>query len=134
MPVTTLKALCEQHAPASFEFLKIDVEGAEEDVIRGGDWKRFRPKVVVIEALAPYSLAPAWDSWEPVLTAHGYRYARFDSLNRYYVAEEETRDHAIAHRRARHIRRRAVPRREARARIGESPRSPAGVARWPRPT
>lgn len=89
MPVTTLKALCEQHAPASFEFLKIDVEGAEGDVIRGGDWKRFRPKVVVIEALAPYSLAPAWDSWEPVLTAHGYRYARFDSLNRYYVAEEE---------------------------------------------
>ena len=43
----------------------------------------------MIEALAPYSLAPAWDSWEPVLTSHGYRYARFDSLNRYYVAEEE---------------------------------------------
>jgi FkbM family methyltransferase len=90
VPVTTLRALCEQHAPASFEFLKIDVEGAEEDVIKGGDWTRFRPKVVVVEALAPYSLAPAWDSWEPTLTRHGYRYARFDSLNRYYVAEEET--------------------------------------------
>lgn len=90
MPVTTLEALCEQHAPASFEFLKIDVEGAEDDVIRGGDWNRFRPKIVVIEALAPYTLAPAWDSWEPILVAHGYRYARFDSLNRYYVAEEET--------------------------------------------
>jgi FkbM family methyltransferase len=89
MPVTTLRALCEQHAPASFEFLKIDVEGAEEDVIKGADWTRFRPKVVVVEALAPYSLAPAWDSWEPILTGHGYRYARFDSLNRYYVAEEE---------------------------------------------
>lgn len=89
MPVTTLKALCEQHAPKSFEFLKIDVEGAEDDVIRGGDWKNFRPKVIVIEALAPYSLAPAWDSWEPILITHGYRYARFDSLNRYYVAEEE---------------------------------------------
>jgi FkbM family methyltransferase len=89
MPVTTLKTLCEQHAPASFDFLKIDVEGAEDDVIRGGDWKRFRPKVVVIEALAPYSLARAWDSWEPILIEHRYRYARFDSLNRYYVAEEE---------------------------------------------
>jgi FkbM family methyltransferase len=89
MPVTTLKALCEQHASKSFEFLKIDVEGAEDDVIRGGDWKTFRPKVIVIEALAPYSLAPAWDSWEPILVSHGYRYARFDSLNRYYVAEEE---------------------------------------------
>ena len=90
MPVTSLAALCELHAPAAFEFLKIDVEGAEDDVIRGGDWKRFRPKVVVVEALAPYSLAPAWDGWEPILTTHGYRYARFDSLNRYYVAEEET--------------------------------------------
>jgi FkbM family methyltransferase len=89
MPVTTLKALCEQNAPASYEFLKIDVEGAEGDVIKGGDWKRFRPKVVVIEALAPYSLAPAWESWEPILTKHGYQYARFDSLNRYYIAEEE---------------------------------------------
>lgn len=90
MPITTLKALCEQRAPASFEFLKIDVEGAEDDVIRGGDWKHFRPKIVVIEALAPYSLAPAWESWEPVLTRHSYRYARFDSLNRYYIAEEES--------------------------------------------
>ena len=35
----------------------------------------FRPKVVVVEALAPYSLAPAWDAWEPLLIAHGYRYA-----------------------------------------------------------
>ena len=90
MPVTTLGALCEVHAPRSFEFLKIDVEGAEADVIRGADWSRFRPKVVVVEALAPYSLAPAWDDWEPVLTGHGYRYARFDSLNRYYLAAEET--------------------------------------------
>jgi FkbM family methyltransferase len=89
MPATTLQALCEQHAPTSFEFLKIDVEGAEDDVIRGGDWKNYRPKVIVIEALAPYSLAPAWESWEPVLTAQGYRYVRFDTLNRYYVAEEE---------------------------------------------
>ena len=62
MPVTSLASLCEQHAPAAFEFLKIDVEGAEDAVIRGGDWKRFRPKVVVVEALAPYSLAPAWDA------------------------------------------------------------------------
>ncbi len=94
LPVTTLKALCEQYAPASFEFLKVDVEGAEGDVIQGGDWTRFRPKVAVIEALAPYTLAPAWDAWEPILTRRGYRYARFDSLNRYYVAEEET---AIMH-------------------------------------
>jgi FkbM family methyltransferase len=88
VPVTTLKELCEQHAPPSFEFLKVDVEGAEPDVLLNGDWQRYRPKVVVVEALAPYTLAPAWEAWEPFMAKHGYRYVLFDSLNRYYLADE----------------------------------------------
>ena len=90
LPMTTLTELCRKHVKAPVDFLKIDVEGAERDVIAGGDWSVFRPKIIVIEALAPYPLAPAWESWEPILTENGYRYAHFDSLNRYYVAEEET--------------------------------------------
>src|ERR1044071_6951153 len=88
LPMTTLAALCEQHAPASFEFLKIDVEGAEADVLRGADFSRFRPKVIVVEAIKPLTLAPAWDEWEPLLARHGYAYVWDDELNRYYVAEE----------------------------------------------
>ena len=53
MPVTTLAKLCERHDLGSVDFLKIDVEGAEGDVLFGGDWKRFRPKVVVAEAVTP---------------------------------------------------------------------------------
>jgi FkbM family methyltransferase len=87
-PVTTLQALCEQHAPATIDFLKIDVEGAEREVLLGGDWRRFRPKVVIAEALAPVTMTPAWEAWEPLLLDSGYRFAYFDSLNRYYVAEE----------------------------------------------
>ena len=88
VPVTTLAALCAEHAPPMFDFLKVDVEGAEPDVLLNGDWQRYRPKVVVVEALAPYTLAPAWEAWEPFLAKHGYRYVLFDSLNRYYLAEE----------------------------------------------
>jgi hypothetical protein len=88
MPVTTLRTLCEQHAPATIDFLKIDVEGAEREVLAGGDWQRFRPKIVVLEAVAPVTMAPAWEAWEPLLTGVGYRFALFDGLNRYYVAEE----------------------------------------------
>jgi FkbM family methyltransferase len=88
MPVTTLKALCEQHAPAAIDFLKIDVEGAERAVLLGGDWGRFRARIVVLEALAPVTMVPAWEPWEPLLLGNGYRFAYFDSLNRYYVAEE----------------------------------------------
>jgi FkbM family methyltransferase len=88
MPVTTLEELCRRHAPPVFEFLKVDVEGAEQEVLLNGDWQSFRPKVVVAEALAPYTLAPAWPIWEPFLAKQGYRYVWFDSLNRYYLAEE----------------------------------------------
>jgi FkbM family methyltransferase len=88
VPVTTLRALCERLAPETIDFLKIDVEGAERAVLLGNDWQRFRPRVVLAEALEPITMAPVWQTWEPLLTGNGYRFALFDSLNRYYVADE----------------------------------------------
>jgi len=88
MPVLTLARLCEKHGLDEIDFLKIDVEGGETDVLHGGDWRRYRPKVIVIEAVMPGSNEPAWDAWEPFLLAQGYRFALFDTLNRFYVAEE----------------------------------------------
>jgi len=86
--VTTLAKLCETHGMGSIDFLKIDVEGAEADVLFGGDWKRFRPKVIVAEAVMPVSREPTWEDWEPFLIAQGYRFVLFDTLNRFYVAQE----------------------------------------------
>jgi FkbM family methyltransferase len=88
MPVTTLARLCETNGLETVDFLKVDVEGSEADVLLGGDWQRFRPKVIVIEAVAPGSAEPAWQDWEPLLLARGYRFALFDTLNRFYVAQE----------------------------------------------
>jgi FkbM family methyltransferase len=88
MPVVTLAELCATHGLATIDFLKVDVEGGEADVLLGNDWTRFRPKVIVIEAVAPGSGEPAWEAWEPFLLAHGYRFVLFDTLNRFYVAEE----------------------------------------------
>jgi FkbM family methyltransferase len=88
MPVTTLAELCESHDLGAIDFLKIDVEGAEGDVLFGGDWKRFRPKVIVAEAVTPLASEPAWQEWEPFLIAQGYRFVLFDTLNRFYVAQE----------------------------------------------
>ena len=87
-PVTTLARLCAEHKLGEIDFLKIDVEGGEADVLRGGDWTRYRPKVVVVEAVMPGSGEPAWAEWEPFLLAQGYRFALFDTLNRFYVAQE----------------------------------------------
>jgi hypothetical protein len=85
----SLAELCKEHSVTTIDFLKIDVEGAEADVLRSGDWDRFRPKAVVVEAISPGSGKPSWEAWEPILLAHGYRFALFDTLNRFYVAEEQ---------------------------------------------
>jgi FkbM family methyltransferase len=88
-PVRTLAALCAEAGLTRIDFLKIDVEGAETDVIAGMDLVRWRPRVILVEAIQPGSMAAAWDAWEPALLAAGYRFAFFDRLNRFYVAGEE---------------------------------------------
>ena len=45
--------------------------------------------MIVAEAVAPITLAPAWEGWEPILTANGYRFAFSDELNRYYADEDQ---------------------------------------------
>jgi FkbM family methyltransferase len=88
MAVTTLAQLSEQHNLRQVDFLKIDVEGAEAEVLLGGDWRRLRPRIIVVEAVTPGSNEPAWEEWEPLLLQHGYCLALFDGLNRFYVAQE----------------------------------------------
>jgi FkbM family methyltransferase len=88
MPVQTLASLCAAHSIKDVDFLKVDVEGAEADVLAGADWMVFRPRVVVVEAAAPGGSPEAWREWEPLLLTHDYRFAFFDGLNRFYVAGE----------------------------------------------
>jgi len=40
VPMIGLAELCENYATTSIDFLKVDVEGAEADVLIGGDWNR----------------------------------------------------------------------------------------------
>src|SRR6266567_1806374 len=87
--VERLTAFCEEHGVETIDFLKIDVEGAEGDVLVGGDFRRFRPRVVLLEALAPGTLAENFGDWEPFLLDQGYVFALFDGLNRFYVAHED---------------------------------------------
>jgi len=88
LPMTTLAQLCEKNKIDQIDFLKIDVEGAESDVLAGNDWTKYRPRVIVAEAVTPGKGEPAWDAFEPLLLANGYRFRLFDTLNRFYVAEE----------------------------------------------
>ncbi len=88
VPLRTLAGICAEHAPQQIHFLKIDVEGFEGEVLRGMDFQRWRPWLLVIEATLPNSRETAHQHWEPLVTPHGYQFAYFDGLNRYYVAQE----------------------------------------------
>jgi FkbM family methyltransferase len=90
-PVTTLSELCAQHDVECIDFLKVDVEGAEADVLAGADWSRWRPRIVVGEAIAPNGAAESWREWDAILLAQNYVFILFDGLNRFYVAAEETK-------------------------------------------
>ena len=83
IPVTTLADVCEQYARQTIDFLKIDVESHEREVLEGGDWVRYRPRVVLIEATRP-------DDWEHILSSSDYLFALFDGLNRFYVRAEDS--------------------------------------------
>jgi hypothetical protein len=85
---TTLTKICSKHVNNQIHFLKIDVEGFEGQVIKGFDFKRFRPWILVIEAIIPTSQIPNFQTWEPTLLQSDYRFVYTDGLNRYYLADE----------------------------------------------
>lgn len=69
-------------------FLKIDVEGWEADVLKGADFKMWRPWIVLVEATEPLKTTLNHDQWEGMLLEAGYDFVYFDGLNRFYVAHE----------------------------------------------
>jgi FkbM family methyltransferase len=73
---------------AAIDFLKIDVEGGEYDVIASGDWERHRPRVLIIEAVGPTG-KPNFEKYEALLTDNKYVFGLFDGLNRFYCRQEE---------------------------------------------
>lgn len=88
VPVTTLAALAAEHIHEPVDFLSIDVEGFEREVLEGSDLETFRPKIIVVEATRPLMTEQSHGRWEAILLSARYRFVVFDGLNRYYVAEE----------------------------------------------
>lgn len=81
--MVALKDVFKQNGVRKIDFLKIDVEGFEKDVIDSNDWSKYRPRVICIEANHIQA------DWKETLKKHHYLLTYNDGLNDYYVAKEE---------------------------------------------
>ena len=92
IPVRTLRDVLAEHAAGiGIDFLSVDTEGFEEEVLRGNDWHRFRPVALLIEhrRYHPAGLeGSTTDRWEPFLLQQGYRLAESNPINALYVRAE----------------------------------------------
>jgi len=89
IPVKPLAELLAERPARTIDFMSVDVEGHEREVLVGADFARFRPRVVIVEATRPRTTTPVFDKWEPILLSADYVFAVFDGLNRYYVRSED---------------------------------------------
>lgn len=65
----------------AIDFLKVDVEGLEPDVLGGNDWGRYRPRCIVVEG--------AVAAVKPILEEAGYHQTLWDAINSFWVSAEE---------------------------------------------
>ena len=90
VPCETLEAIVRAHAEGRpVDFVKVDADGAEAAIVRSTDWRRLRPRVLLLRATKPRSRTLANEEWEPTLLQQGYARAYFDGINCFYVPEEQ---------------------------------------------
>jgi FkbM family methyltransferase len=86
--VETLAQVCSTHAQGrtEYDFLKIDVEGAEELVFKGADLEACRPQVIIAETSQK---APDWEA--RLCADHNYVFVTYDGVNRWYVSASQSK-------------------------------------------
>ena len=74
----------------TFEFLKVDVEGYELNVIMGIDLFRYRPKIILCEVTAPNTSTKTNDYLDlcHAIESYGYKKLNFDGLNQWWCTSE----------------------------------------------
>ena len=87
VPSMPLGALLDRFADQPVHWLKIDVEGFEQQVLESWGDSKVRPWIVVVEAVLPGTQIQSHEGWDSLVTAKGYQPVYFDGLNRYYLSD-----------------------------------------------
>lgn len=74
VPTVTLRHVLEENLPTGTEidFLSVDVEGMDLDVLLSNDWSKYRPRFILVEIKGGLDEVQA-DPIHAMLTEHGYR-------------------------------------------------------------
>ncbi|NMM04860.1 FkbM family methyltransferase [Polaromonas sp.] len=88
VPCIALSAIFDTCTAPDIHWLKVDVEGFEQQVLSSWRSSAVRPWVVVVESTLPLTQIETRENWEATLVAYGYAHVYFDGLNRYYVSNE----------------------------------------------
>ena len=81
--VITLDSILEENGVSRIDFLSIDVEGTELDVLKGLDLQRYRPRLILLEDKLVYLNKHRW------LKRRGYRLVKRTQLNNWYIPQGE---------------------------------------------
>ena len=87
--VRTLDSIFAEHGITAVDVLKVDVEGAEPAVFAGLDLDAVRPRVIVVEGVAPKVGRQAGDEAVAMLVEAGYKHCMFDGLNHYLTSDPD---------------------------------------------
>lgn len=86
VPVRTLDSILDEAGVERIDFLSIDVEGFEIEVLKGFDLRRYRPRLVLIEDdVTSHAKHRA-------MRKLGYRLVRRTALNNWYVPDRAEQD------------------------------------------
>ncbi|MGH8662605.1 MAG: FkbM family methyltransferase [Burkholderiales bacterium] len=81
--VITLDSVLEENGVEKIDFLSIDVEGTELDVLKGCSLERYRPRLILLEDKLVYLNKHRW------LRSKGYRLVKRTLFNNWYIPENE---------------------------------------------
>ena len=82
IPVLPLSVVFHDYVTRTVDFLKIDAESHELEVLAGADLSNCRPRAIVIES-------NGWPTREPLLITADYLLSGHDGVNRYYIRVED---------------------------------------------
>lgn len=91
VPALPLAEILDRHLPKgqSIDFLTVDVEGHDYQVLESNDWSRFRPRIIVVE---DEGLDPSRSRIVQMMKGHGYELCAqnviiLDKINEYFLID-----------------------------------------------